>query len=137
MAAGLHATMVVAMVMAETANFRATLLFIVPSLLSLAAGRDALGERLHFRSSGKVFVERLGHELLSGTPVQGAGEAQFEVPVRIEAKGERRLGLAGHGARPRQRHHFGLRRGRLRRRLGRGLEAFPKRSLLLDDRRRL
>src|SRR3954462_13041439 len=98
MAAGLQATIVMAMVMAETANFTATLVFIVPSLLSAALagfGRDALGERLPFRPGGEIFVERLGDEVLGGPPVQRAGEAQFEVPVRVEPKRERGLGLAG------------------------------------------
>src|SRR3954454_24046885 len=137
MAAGLHATIVMAMVMAETANFTATLLFIVPSLLSaaLARGWDALGERLQFGPRGEKFVERLGHQLLGGPPVQRAGEAQFEVPVRVEPQSERGLRLARHSARPRQRHHLGpgrgLRRGRGRGRRG-GLEALDERALLLD-----
>src|SRR3954469_14573811 len=101
MAAGLQATIVTAMAAAETANFRATLRFIVPSLLSAALagfGGDSLGERPHFRPRSKIFVERLGHELLGGPPVQRAGEAQFEVPVRIEPEGEGGLGLARQGA---------------------------------------
>src|SRR4051794_32691606 len=141
MAAGLHATIVMAMVMAETANFTATLLFIVPSLLSaaLARGGNTLAERLQFGPRSEIFVERLGHELLGGPPVQRAGETQFEVPVRVEPQRERGLRLARQSPRPRQRHHLGLgrwvgrglRRGRRRRRFGR-LEALDERALLLD-----
>src|SRR3954470_12021407 len=128
--------MVVATARAETANLAATLFLIVPLRLSAALarfGRDALGERPHFRMRGEVMVERLGNERLGGTARQRAGEAKLEVPVRIEPEGESRFGLARcGGVGTRQRHHFGRRL--LRRGPG---EAAPERALLLDHRRRL
>jgi hypothetical protein len=86
----------------------------VSLLLSCACGRGGQmpGHRVQLGQSGEKGVERVGDELL-GRPVRDrAGQAQAKVPIRLEAKRERRLALgAGRLARTqRQRHHLRLTR---------------------------
>ena len=60
--------------------------------LSLAVGLGSHG--IELRHGGQQRVERVGHQHLCRAAANGAGKTEFEVASRVEAKRERRLGLA-------------------------------------------
>src|SRR4051794_40787000 len=68
------------------------------------------GHGFEFRHGSQQVVERVGHDLLCGAPIDRAGEPKLEVALRIEPESECGLRLSAWRG-TRSRHGTGTRRG--------------------------
>src|SRR5690606_8594187 len=72
----------------ETASFRRVFISTVPIGSMLAARRHLARQLIQLGLRVQILIERLRHDLLGGAVIDGAGEAQPQMPFRIEPQSE-------------------------------------------------